>query len=184
MLEEEIKTIPAEYCPQYSFYYEDYENYISERINNGDEEFKKRKGYLTETTFNEYLRDSHDYEYLDKELETDNGYRTELMDLYKNNTAYSVKKGKSSGSLAYVVDQCIEGLKSIRNGETDFNKEIETVCIWMILERKTEIHDTKTNKVDLNKINMIILMNKLVAWKRQMLLWNYKPLIRINYKKN
>jgi len=182
MLEEEIKTIPAEYCPQYSFYCDDYENYISERINNGDKEFKKRKRYQTETTFNEYLRDRHDYEYLDKELETDNGYRTELMDLYKDNTAYSVKKGKRSSSLSYVIDQCIEGLKSIRNGETNFDKEIETVCIWMILERKTEIHDAKTNKVDLNKINMIILMNKLVVWKRQMLLWNYKPLIRINYK--
>ena len=184
MLEEEIKTIPAEYCPQYSFYCDDYKDYISERMNSEDEEFKKRNGHQNETTFNEYLRDRHHYEYLDKDLEADKGYRVELMDLYKDKTAYSVKKGSSSGSLAYVIDQCIEGLKSIRNGETNFDHEIETVCIWMILERKTEIHDTKTNKVDLNKIKMIILMNKLVAWKRQMRLWNYKPLIRINYKKN
>lgn len=184
MLEEEIKTIPAKYCPEYSFYSEDYENYISERKNSGDTEFNKRDRYLTETTFNEYLRDRHEYEYYDKDLKKDKGYRVELMDLYKDKTAYSVKKGRRSSSLAYVIDQCIEGLESIRNGESDFNEEIETVCIWLILERKTEIHNAETSEVDLNKLNMIILMNKLVAWKRQMLLWNYKPLVRINYKKN
>lgn len=183
MLEEEIKTIPAEYCPQYSFNNEDYKNYVSERKSSGDKEFNKRKGYNNETTFNEYLRDRHGYEYYDKDLKTDNGYRVELMDLYKDKTAYSVKKGSASSSLAYVIDQCIEGLESIRKGESGFNKEIETVCIWLILDRKTEIHDAETNEVDLNKMNMIILMNKLVAWKRKMLLWNYKPLIRINYKK-
>ena len=30
----------------------------------------------------------------------------------------------------------------------------------------------------------MILKNKLIEWKKQMLLWNYKPLIRINYKKS
>ena len=182
MLEEEIKTIPAEYCPQYSFNNEDYKNYVSEKKNSGDEKFKKRKWYNNETTFNEYLRDCHHYKYLDKKLESNKDHNVELMDLYKDKTAYSVKKGKSSGSLTYVVDQCLEGIKSIRNGEINFDEEIETVCIWLILERKTEIHDSKTNEVDLNKLNMIILKNKLVTWKRQILLWNYKPLIRINYK--
>lgn len=66
MLEEEIKTIPAEYCPQYSFNNEDYKNYVSEKKNSGDEKFKKRKWYNNETTFNEYLRDCHHYKYLDK----------------------------------------------------------------------------------------------------------------------
>lgn len=180
MIEEEIKTIPAEYCPEYSFYCDDYKDFLSKKRNISDE--KNRQKHYNETTFNEYLRDCHEYEYYDKKLKTDNGYRIELMDLYKDKTAYSVKKGNKSSSLAYVIDQCITGLESMRNGESNFDKEIETVCIWLILERETYIHDTKTNKVDLNKINMIILMNKLVKWKRQMLLWNYKPLIRINYK--
>lgn len=182
MLEEEIKTITAKYCPQYSFYCDDYKEYIHEKMNSGDEKFKKRKSYNNEITFNEYLRDRHHYEYLDKDLDTNEGYRVELMDLYKDKTAYSVKKGSRSSNLAYVVDQSIEGLKYIRNGESKFNKEIETVCIWIILERESKIHDDKSNKVDLNELNMIIFKNKLVAWKKQMLLWNYKPLIRINYK--
>lgn len=105
MLEEEIKTIPAKYCPEYSFYSEDYENYISERKNSGDTEFNKRDRYLTETTFNEYLMDRHEYEYYDKDLKKDKEYRVELMDLYKDKTAYSVKKGRGSSSLAYVIDQ-------------------------------------------------------------------------------
>lgn len=94
MLEEEVKTIPAEYCPQYSFYSDDYKDHISERKNSGDKEFNKRKWYNNETTFNEYLRDRHHYEYLDKELESDKGYSVELMDLYKDKTACFVKKRK------------------------------------------------------------------------------------------
>lgn len=182
MIEEEIKTIPAEYCPEYSFYCDDYENYLTDRMNGDDEKFKNRKGHYNETTFNEYLRDCHEYEYYDKDLKEEKGYRIELMDLYKDKTAYSVKKGNASSSLAYVIDQCITGLESIRNGESKFDKEIETVCIWIILERETKIHDDKTNTVDLNELNMIIFKNRLVAWRKQMLLWNYKPLIRINYK--
>jgi len=182
MLEEEVKTIPAEYCPEYSFYCDDYKNYLSKKMNSDDEKFKNRKEYYNETTFNEYLRDCHEYEYCDKKLKKEKGYRIELMDLYKDKTAYSVKKGSASSSLAYVIDQCITGLESIRNGESNFDKEIETVCIWIILERETKIHDYETNKVDLNELNMIIFKNRLVAWRKQMLLWNYKPLIRINYK--
>ena len=40
---------------------------------------------------------------------------TDLLDLYKDKTAYSVKKGNSTSKLAYVVDQCISGLEYIRN---------------------------------------------------------------------
>ena len=181
MVEESIKTIPAEYCPEYSFYSEDYENYLSERKNC---EPKDYESFFTETTFNEYLGERHGYEYYDKKLKRTNNYPIELMDLYKDKTAYSVKKGNSASKLSYVVDQCISGLEYIRNGKCDFDKEIETVCIWLILERETVIHDENTNKVDLNKLKMMILKNKLIEWKKQMLLWNYKPLIRINYKKS
>ena len=182
MIEEEVKTISAEYCPEYSFYSDEYEKYLSKRSNSDDENFKNRKGYYNETTFNEYLRDCHNYEYYDKELKEEKGYYVELMDLYKDKTAYSVKKGSASSNLAYVIDQCIKGLESIRTGEIKFDKKIETVCIWIILERETKIHDDETNTANINELNMIIFKNRLVAWKKQMLLWNYKPVIRVNYK--
>ena len=142
-----MKMVNGKNIMKYSFYSEDYEKYLSERKNC---EPKDYESFFTETTFNEYLGDCHEYEYYDKNLKRTNNYPIELMDLYKDKTAYSVKKGNSTSKLAYVVDQCISGLEYIRNGKCDFDKEIETVCIWLILERETVIHDENTNKVDLN----------------------------------
>lgn len=104
------------------------------------------------------------------------------MDLYKNKTAYYVKKGSRSEKLSYVVDQSIKGMNYIRKKEVEFDYEIKRVCIWIILDRKTEIHD-ENNDVDLNELETIIFKNRLVEWKKQMILWNYEPIIQINYKK-
>ncbi|WP_295725909.1 hypothetical protein [uncultured Methanobrevibacter sp.] len=136
----------------------------------------------TETVFNEYLRDCHGYEYFDKDLRQDKGYSVEIMDLYKDGVAFSVKKGSGASKLAYVVDQCMDGIKYLRRNDGHFAQEIKTVCIWLILDRKNPIHD-KNNDADINQINTLILKNKLVNWKLQMRLWGYEPLIRINYKK-
>lgn len=122
------------------------------------------------------------YEYYDKDLKKLKGYPVELMDLYKDEVVYSVKKGSASSNLSYVVEQCITGMNSIRKGECDFNHEIKKVCIWLILERENDIHDN-ANKADLNQSNMIILKNRLVKWKKKMIEWGYEPFVRINYKR-
>lgn len=55
-LKAEISTIPAKYCPEFSFYTEKYKQYIDKRKKSNkeeDESFKNRNGYYNETTFNE-----------------------------------------------------------------------------------------------------------------------------------
>ena len=176
MVEKEIATIPAKYCPEYSFESEKYDKFIINRKGlDGDKKYN-------ETTFNEYLGKCHGFKYYDKDLKRKKGYAVEIMDLYKDGVAYSVKKGGSAQKLSIVVDQSIEGMRFLRNGDADFADKIETVCIWFILDRKTDIHDWDNN-ADINKLDMLMLKTKLVKWKQQMRLWGYKPIIQINYKK-
>ncbi len=176
VVEKEIATIPAKYCPEYSFESEKYDKFIINRKGlDGDKKYN-------ETTFNEYLGKCHGFKYYDKDLKRKKGYAVEIMDLYKDGVAYSVKKGGSAQKLSIVVDQSIEGMRFLRNGDADFADKIETVCIWFILDRKTDIHDWDNN-ADINKLDMLMLKTKLVKWKQQMRLWGYKPIIQINYKK-
>lgn len=176
MVEREIATIPAKYCPEYSFESEKYDNFIIDRNGiDGDKQYN-------ETTFNEYLGKCYGFECYDKNLKRKKGYDVEIMDLYKDGVAYSVKKGGSSQKLSVVVDQSIEGMRFLRNGDADFADKIDTVCIWFILDRKTDIHDGDNN-ADINKLDMLMLKTKLVKWKQQMRLWGYEPIIQINYKK-
>lgn len=183
MVESEISTIPAKFCPKYSFESEKYDEYLARRIKSKapEDESYKRKTY-TEATFNEYLHECYGYVYYDKDLRQEKGYSVEIMDLYKDGVAYCVKKGSGSSKLSYVVDQCIDGLKYLRRNDPDFANEIKTVCIWLILDREIDIHD-ENNDANINEINAIILKNRLVQWKQQMRQWGYEPLIHINYKK-
>lgn len=93
---------------------------------------------------------------MDKDLGRESGYDVELMDLYKEGIAYSVKKGNSASKLSYVVEQSIEGINYLRRNDSDFANEIKYVCIWFILEGQGDIHD-ENNDVDINKINALIL---------------------------
>lgn len=175
-VEKEIKTIPAKFCPEYSFESDEYDRFITDRNGVG-----KTKEY-NETAFNEYLGKCHGFDYYDKDLWRNNGYAVEIMDLYKDGVAYSVKKGSGAQKLSVVVDQSIEGIRCLRNEDTGFEKEVNTVCIWLILERKTDIHD-EDNNADINELDMLMLKTKLVKWSQQMRLWGYEPIIQINYKK-
>lgn len=185
VVEKEIATIPAKFCPEYAFDTQNYDGYLTKRINSTkeeDESYTDKEKHYNEASFNEYLRDCYDYEYYDADLRREKGYSVEVMDLYKDGVAYCVKKGGGASKLSYVVDQCVDGIKYLRRNDMDFAQKIHTVCIWLILNRETDIHDNN-NDADINKINSIILKNKLVGWKQQMRLWGYEPVIRINYKK-
>lgn len=183
MIEKEIDKISAKFYPEYSFETKEYDDYITKRINSTkkeDESINEKK--YNETVFNEYLGECHGYTYYDKDLWRDRGYSVEVMDLYKDGVAYSVKKGSGAQKLSYVVDQSIEGIKILRNEDTKFDEKIEKVGIWIILDNKKPIHD-ENNNVDLNKLKVLILKIKIVAWAQQMRQWGYEPIIRINYKK-
>ncbi|WP_296789782.1 DUF6119 family protein [uncultured Methanobrevibacter sp.] len=175
MVEKEIATIPAKFCPEYRFESDEYDRFITDRNGSNNKEYN-------ETTFNDYLVKCHDFVNYDKELRRKKGYAVEIMDLYKDGVAYSVKKGSGSQKLSVVVDQSIEGMRFLIKEDTNFANKIETVCIWLILDRKKDIHD-ENNVADINELDMLMLKTKLVIWAQQMRLWGYKPVIQINYKK-
>lgn len=85
-------------------------------------------------------------------MERDNGFKNydrvgtlsgepnvELMDLYKDKTMYAVKIGASSSKLCYVVDQSISSLRLYKHKLLEKMPQIDTVAIWIILDRKTHI---------------------------------------------
>lgn len=185
----EIKVCEKE---EFSLYTPDYlkfmkEKYMEEKEKTEitDEDFLNLnndilKKYTQEAYFNIYCAKKN-YELWDQKFRYMEGHRAELMDLYGNKTAISVKIGYSSGKLSYVVDQSLEGLILIRNYKDLFDEEIDNVGIWLILETDKSIRD-EDNNIDINKLKFLIFKNKLDYWKKEVLLMGYKPVIYINYK--
>lgn len=107
------------------------------------------------------------------------GYPVEKMDLYKDGTAFSVKFGNSSGKLTYVIDQSLATLDLYKQRKLDEHK-IERLGIWIILTNHSHIED-EGGTPHLEKLNMLMLKNKLDDWKKKVLLAGLKPVIYINY---
>ena len=106
--------------------------------------------------------------------------KIEAMDLYKENCMYSVKIGNASSKLCYAVDQSLTSLKMYKAGKLPGIPTIKTVAVWIILERKTHIENSE-GKPDINKLDMLMLKNRLDQWKKEVRLQGFKPLIFINY---
>ena len=58
--------------------------------------------------------------------------------------------------------------------------QINSVAIWLILERKRHIEENGTPNI--NSLEMLMLKNKLDQWKKEVRLQGLKPIIYINYK--
>ena len=101
------------------------------------------------------------------------------MDLYKDGTAFSVKFGNASGKLIYVIDQSLATLELYKQRKLGEHK-IERLGIWLILTKHSHIED-ENGTPHLEKLNMLMLKNKLDDWKKKVLLAGLRPVIYINY---
>lgn len=119
----------------------------------------------------------------DRELEAIGKHKLEAMDLFKDNSMYAVKFGKSSGKLCYAVDQSLEAIKAFHRGDIKIDVKIENVYLWLVLERKSELPLINGNP-DITELNMLILKNKLDQWKKEVRLLGYRPKIKINYARD
>lgn len=187
-LEDSMNDLDIEYDKKYSFYTNEFFEFLKNKYKNDNEEFDCTfkefndkeyvdvNKYFTEDNFNKFL-ETMDYFNFDQKIKYGSGYKIEITDLYKDETIYAVKIGNSASSLSYVVDQSLIGLKYIHEGKFDKiqKNHVKNVCIWLILERNSKISS-------LNDLNIIILKNKLDYWKKQIRLLGYVPIIRINYK--
>ena len=60
---------------------------------------------------------------------------------------------------------------------------VTTAVLWIVLERATHIEDPD-GKPDLNRLNMLMLKNRLDQWKKEVRLMGVHPLVYINYRRN
>lgn len=180
LLNESIKKITCLYDKRYDFTDKIYNSYF-EKNKKIDPNLSKNKFYK-ERAFNLLRQEKDGFKCLDRENTILDKHRLEKMDLYKEETMYAVKVGKSSSKLIYAVDQSLVSLKLYDKGDLQEMPKIQNVGIWLILDRKKHIED-KDGKPDLSQLEMLALKSRLVDWARTVLLSGKKPIIRINYTK-
>lgn len=175
---------------------ENYMDYLKEQVDDiafeiGKENFSKnvfeaykasiseeeRKKTYGEKYFNE-LREKEGYLNKDRNIQKFQGYKIEMMDLYKDETAFFVKIGTSQPFL-HAIDQSMAAIKIFQNDIEKTVNEIsikpKKLCLWLIVDRKKEL-----NKI--SEINSLIFLIKLAEWKRQCMNAGFSPIIRIGYK--
>jgi uncharacterized protein (TIGR04141 family) len=143
------------------------------------EESDKKKWY-SEKYFNEKVASQYGYINLDRDSTRQiyKSYKLEVADLLKDDTLYFVKIGGTQKQ-NYVIDQATGTLKYLMDNERRviFDGETYTpkrLCLWLILDRKTKIDS-------LSKLKSFILLINLLDWKKETLLMEYEPIIRISY---
>lgn len=93
----------------------------------------------------------------------------------------AVKIGNTSAKLCYAVDQSLTALKLYKHNQLPGMPSINTVVLWFVLERQGHIEDAD-GKPDLNRLDMLMLRNRLDQWKKEVRLQGYRPLVYINYR--
>jgi uncharacterized protein (TIGR04141 family) len=190
-LHDSLSELTVEYDKEYDFNEEDYEKFLEEKFN--EEKLKKEYDGLKEETIKAKIKAKYykeiyyntrlvnkGFKSFDRDLENLGKHKIEVMDLYKDNTMYSVKIGNSSGKLCYAVDQSIEALKMYHRKQLTGIPKIEKVCLWLVLDRKTPLR-VINGVPDINDMNMLILKNKIDIWKKEVRILGYTPIIKINY---
>lgn len=193
-LKESMQEINIIYDPFYDFTQTQYDNFIDLKYNeekNDDKYHGKTQveikstlklKYYAERSFN-ILRELKDgFQNYDR-IGTQIGNATiEITDLYKDKVVYAVKIGKTSAKLCYVVDQSLASLKMYKQGKLSGMPKINTVAIWLILERKKPLVLLSDGQVNLDDLNMLVLKNKIDQWKKEVRLAGCTPRIYVNYK--
>lgn len=155
-----------------------YVDFLQSEVNKIEVEKKDDVSETNEGDFNKN-RVADGYLNCDKVLENiDKKYKVEKLDLYKDKTLIFVKIG-SPRKMNYNIDQSINAVKLLQNNQSkiridNVDKEVLTVCLWLIFDRKTKIKK-------LSDINSLIFHMKLVDWKKTVQNAGYKPVVYISY---
>jgi uncharacterized protein (TIGR04141 family) len=170
----EINKIPIETFDDFVYSKSEYTSFFESL----SEEEKKK--WYAERFFNERKASHNGYLNLDRDstMQIYNSYSLEVADLYKDDTLFFVKIGGTQKQ-NYVIDQAIGTLKYLLdnqrkiffNGESYIPKKL---CLWLVLDRKTRIDSLK-------KLKSFILLINLLDWKKETLLSEFEPKIRISY---
>lgn len=194
-LQDSIAEIEVLYNPQYDFSDNKWAEYVEEKYqqekelqeyaNLSEAEVRKKikDKYYAERVYNNILSEKYGFENHDRSNEITGAGKIELMDLYKDKAMCAVKIGNSSAKLSYVVEQSISSMKMYKHKLLPNMPEIDKVVIWIILRNHRHL-PIVDNRPDISKLGMVMLKNRLDAWKKEVRLLGYKPIIYINYWEN
>ena len=147
----------------------------------GEQIKKKIKDkYYAERVFNNILSEQFGFENHDRDSDETGAGKVELMDLYKDGTMYAVKIGNSSAKLSYVVEQSISSTRMYKHQSLPDMPRVEKVAVWIVLKRCTHLPEID-GKPDLSSLKMIMLKNRLDAWKKEVRILGYIPVVYLNY---
>lgn len=192
-LQASISEITTCYEPQYDFSEEKYNAFIETKLlaertelrysGKSDKEIREQlqKKYYAERVFNLLMERDYGFENHDRVTVPVGHGTVEIMDLYKEETMFAVKIGGTSGKLCYAVDQSLEALKLYKHNQLDNRPVIKSVAIWFVLDRSGHI-ENEDGKPDINRLDMLMLKNRLDQWKKEVRLQGYTPIIYVNYR--
>ena len=172
----EVKSIKVIYDPS--------DNITRQKI----ELFRKKPKEYREEILNKILCNKHQGTLLDRDILIsryeneyfNSKYRIEISDLIINNNYISLKIG-SCQSLGYCVDQSELSAKLIDNGKIDLKvmgyPEPKEYSLWFYMDNE-KIFNGK--KVEIERINSIMLLSKLSNWSKNIKTLGKTPVIRIN----
>lgn len=194
-LNDSIAEIPIEYDENLNYSKVNHEQFLKKKFQEeqGDDFYKKLKPdeirkkvkqkYYKERYYNDWLvEQGQGFVNFDRELQAIGKHKVEVMDIYRNNEMFAVKFGSTSSKLCYAVDQSLEAIRAYHRKEVTTEAKIDNVYLWFVLERSDlPLHK---GKPDINKLNLLILKNKLDQWKKEIRLLGYRPIIKINYSRD
>lgn len=156
------------------------------------ETFKKKPNEYRERILNKILCKRHNGRLLDRDLLIskyeneyfNSKYRIEISDLLIGNSYISLKIGTSQ-ALGYCVDQSELSAKLISSGKIDLISkgypEPEEYSLWFYMENEKIF---KGKKVNIERINSIMLLSKISNWSKNIKMLGKTPIIYINKYKN
>lgn len=192
-LQASISEITTCYEPQYDFSEEKYNAFIETKLlaertelrysGKSDKEIREQlqKKYYADRVFNLLMERDYGFENHDRGTVPVGNGTVEIMDLYKEETMFAVKIGGTSGKLCYAVDQSLEALKLYKHNQLNNMPVIKSVAIWFVLDRSGHI-ENEDGKPDINRLDMLMLKNRLDQWKKEVRLQGYTPIIYVNYR--
>lgn len=191
-LQDSIAELEVIYDPKYDFSNEKLSDYVNRKYREEKdgveyeglttEEIKRKikDKYYAERVFNNILSEQFGFENHDRDDDETGAGKIELMDLYKDGTMYAVKIGNSSAKLSYVVEQSISSTRMYKHHLFPDMPKVESVAVWIVLKRRTHLPDVN-GKPDISSLKMIMLKNRLDAWKKEVRILGYTPIVYLNY---
>ncbi len=191
-LQDSIAELEVIYDPQYDFSNEKLSDYVERKYQEEKdceeytdltiEEIRKKikDKYYAERVFNNILSEQFDFENHDRNSDETGTGKIELMDLYKDGTMYAVKIGNSSAKLSYVVEQSLSSTRMYKHRLLPDMPKVDRIAVWIVLKRRTRLPDTN-GKPDISSLKMVMLKNRLDAWKKEVRILGYTPVVYLNY---